>query len=98
MTSKFSLPTDQEPKVDQNALREFAAGAAEHRIRHEPLPWAEYDPADSPKYSISIRVNDYHMAMLRHLAQQEDRSQQKILRAILIPGLEQKAGANAGGS
>jgi hypothetical protein len=91
MSGRFKLPTeDQQPPVDPDALREFAAGAKEHRTKQEPPPWEPYDPAELPKYSISIRLNDYHMAMLRWLAQQEDRSQQKILRAILIPGLEQR--------
>jgi hypothetical protein len=96
MPSRFRLPTDtQEPQVDPDALREFAAGAKDHRTKQGPSPWEQYDPAELPKYSISIRLNDYHMAMLRHLAQQEDRSQQKILRAILIPGLEEKAGVDS---
>ena len=91
--SRFTLPTDQkEPEVDPDALREFAAGAKEHRTKAEPPPWEQFDPTELPKYSVSIRLNDYHMAMLRHLAEQEDRSQQKILRAILLPGLEKKAG------
>jgi hypothetical protein len=77
--------------VDPDALREFAAGAKEHRTKQEPPPWEQFDPDELPKYSISIRLNDYHMVMLRYLAQQEDRSQQKILRGILIPGLEEKA-------
>ena len=34
--SKFSLPKDEEPKVDPEALRAFAAGAKEHAVR-EPL-------------------------------------------------------------
>jgi hypothetical protein len=93
--SRFSLPTEtNEPKVDPDALREFAAGAKERRTKQEPPPWAAFDPEALPKYSVSIRLNDYHMAMLRHLAEEEDRSQQKILRSILLPALEEKVGAD----
>jgi hypothetical protein len=92
MMNRFSLPTEEsEPNVDPDALREFAAGAKEHRTHQGPPPWEAFDPEALPKYSIAIRLNDYHMAMLRHIAKQEDRSQQKILRGILIPGLEEKA-------
>ncbi len=92
MSGRFSLPIDKEPEVDLDALREFAAGAKDHRTQAEPLPWAAHDPAALPKYSVAIRLNDYHMAMLRYLAEKEDRSQQKILRSLLLPGLETKAG------
>jgi hypothetical protein len=89
--SRFSLPTDEETKVDTDALREFAAGAKEHRTKQEPPPWEQFDPEEIPKYNVSVRLNDYHMAMLRYLASEEDRSQQKILRGILVPAIEEKA-------
>ena len=91
MSGHFSLPKDEEPQVDADALREFAAGAKEHRTNQGPPPWEKFDPEELPKYNVSVRLNDYHMAMLRYLASHEDRSQQKILRSILVPALEEKA-------
>ena len=37
--NKFSLPKDDESKVDKDALRQFASGAKEHRTSQEPLSW-----------------------------------------------------------
>jgi hypothetical protein len=96
MNGHFSLPKDEEPQVDPDALQEFAAGAKEHRTKQEPPPWEKFDPDELPKYNVSVRLNDYHMAILRHLASLEDRSQQKILRSILVPALDEKAEEIAG--
>ncbi len=85
------MPKDEEPQVDPDALQEFAAGAKEYRTKQEPPPWEKFDPEEPPKYNVSVRLNDYHMAMLRYLASLEDRSQQKILRSILLPAIEEKA-------
>lgn len=99
--SRFSLPTvgkpvvEELPPVDPNALREFAAGAKEHRTEQRPPPWEAHDPVAIPKYNVSVRLNDYHLTMLRFLSEQSDVSQQKILNRILIPALEQQAKALA---
>jgi hypothetical protein len=95
MMNRFSLPKDEEPQVDSDQLREFAAGAKEHRTQQEPPPWEKYDPEELPKYNVSVRLNDYHMAILRHVAKLEDRSQQKILRGILVPALEEQVRVQA---
>ena len=91
MMSRFSLPKDEEVGVDTDALRKFASGAKEHRTKQVPPPWEQHDPTELPKYNVSVRLNDYHLEMLRYLAQFEDRSQQKILRDILLPAIEEKA-------
>ncbi len=91
MSRQFSLPKDEEPQVDPGALQEFAAGAKGYRTKQEPPPWEKFDPEEPPKYNVSVRLNDYHMAILRHFAHMEDRSQQKILRSILVPALDEKA-------
>ncbi len=87
--SKFSLPKDEEPKVDPEALRAFAAGAKEHAVR-EPLPWEGHDPEEVPRHNVSVRLNDYQLEQLRWLAKKEDTSQQKILKKILIPAIEER--------
>lgn len=86
--SKFSLPTDDEPKVDHDALRAFAAGAKEHRA-DEPLPWEPHDPEAVPRHNVSVRLNDYQLEQLRWLAKRQDVSQQKILKRIVIPAFEE---------
>jgi len=89
---RFTLPKeeDQHP-VDLAALREFAAGADEHRTKEGPPPWEQHDPEGLPKHNVSVRLNDYHLEMLRYLAQRQDRSQQKVMRDILIPAIEEAA-------
>lgn len=89
--SRFRLPADHdEHPVDPDALRAFAAGAKEHRLTTEPPPWEGHDPQALPRHNVSVRLNDYHIAMLRFLAQHADVSQQKILNRILVPAIEQQ--------
>jgi hypothetical protein len=88
---KFSLPKDDDKKVDQADLRQFAAGAKEHRTDQGPPPWEKLDPEDAPRHNVSVRLNDYQLEMLRYLAKQADISQQKILNRILIPAIEAAA-------
>jgi hypothetical protein len=96
--SQFSLPgADQEPPaVDPNALRQFAAGAKDHRT-DQPLPWEAHDPNGPPKHNVSVRLNDYQLAMLRFLSEQADISQQKVINRILVPALEQQVKEITGG-
>lgn len=88
--NKFALPKDDEPKVDPDALREFAAGAKEHRTKQEPYSWEAHDPEDVPRHNVSVRLNDHQLEMLRYLAKQDDISQQKVLKKILIPAIEDR--------
>lgn len=106
--AKFSLPfskrgdvaaaTERLPAVDLTALEAFAAGA---RVVAAPLadpdtpPWAGYDPSARPKYTLSLRVNDYHLAMIRHIAEREDTTQNRLLRRLLLPEIEALAVASA---
>ena len=90
--SGFSLPTEKdEPNVDPDALRQFAAGAKDRSTNQESPPWEKHDPDEIPSHNVSVRLNDYQLAMLRYLAQKEDISQQKILNRVLIPAIEDQA-------
>jgi hypothetical protein len=95
--SRFNLPTsaktaaEELPPVDPDALREFAAGAKEHRTEQPPPPWEAFDPEAIPKHNASVRLNDYQLAMLRFVAERTDVSQQKVLNRILIPAIEEQA-------
>ncbi len=100
--SKFSLPTRkadspkaEAPEVNPAALQAFAAGAREKSLdiqaETETPPWNQFDPKAAPKYNVSVRLNDYHLEMLRYLSETMDNSQQRILRKHLIPIIEQLA-------
>ena len=97
--SGFTLPTDQQRQpdtatpaqpVDPDQLRAFTAGAATHS-GDDPMPWEQHDPEAKPKHNVSIRVNDYHLELLRYAAQVADQSQGKVLRELVIPELEKLA-------
>ncbi|NCA71437.1 MAG: hypothetical protein EOM91_15355 [Sphingobacteriia bacterium] len=95
--SKFSLATslksvpDEPREVDPAALREFAAGAKDHRAAQEPFPWEKYDPQELPKNQVTVRLNDHDLAILRYLATRDDISQQKVLKRIVLPELKKRA-------
>jgi hypothetical protein len=100
--SKFTLPTIKTQgaapvaaEVDPAALQAFADGAKDKSLElgGAAPPWAAFDPGDAPKYNVSVRLNDYHLEMLRYLAGAQDTSQQRVLRKQLIPLLEQLAEA-----
>jgi hypothetical protein len=101
--SRFNLPTaaktavDELPQVDPDELREFAAGAKEHRTDRPAPPWDGLDPESVPKHNASVRLNDYQLEMLRFVAERKDVSQQKVLNRILIPALEKQAKELYGG-
>ena len=90
--SKFSLPTEANKTtnkpIDTAALESFTAGAKERRKGVAGRPWDEYDQNEVPRHNVSIRLNDYHLAMLRYLSKATDISQQKILRKQVLPLIE----------
>ena len=53
--------------------------------------WSGLDRNASPKNTLSIRVNDYHLAMIRHLAETQDTTQNRLLRRLLSPAIEDLA-------
>ena len=56
-------------------------------------PWANENPTAKADQIFSLRFNRYEMAILRHLADQnEDISMQKIARRILVPELRRRVG------
>jgi len=85
----FSIPDQQtpadQPAVDPARLQNFAAGASDHSL--ETMPWDSLDPKDKPTINVSIRMNAYEIAILRHLVEQADTSQSKLLRRIVIPAM-----------
>jgi predicted DNA binding CopG/RHH family protein len=95
--SGFSLPKETErapaPAVDKDALRQFAAGAKDHRTDREPPPWEQYDADAVPKNNVSVRLNDHQLEKLRYLAKARGISQQKIMNEILLPAIEEQAEA-----
>lgn len=92
--SGFTLPTDNKtpaPAVDKDALREFAAGANDHRTDEEPPPWEKYAADEKPTNSVSIRVNDHELEKLRYVAKTRRMSMQRIMNDILMARIDEMA-------
>lgn len=53
--------------------------------------WSCFDRHAPAKVTLSIRVNDYHLAMIRHLTDTQDTTQNLLLRRLLLPEIEQLA-------
>lgn len=99
--SKFSLPIkkseskdNSDNDIDLSALEAFAAGAKEKNINiteRKELPWDRFSPEDPPRYNVSVRLNDFHLEMLRYIAKEQDTTQQRVLRKHLIPVIQKLA-------
>jgi hypothetical protein len=59
-----------------------AAPARGHRATEDPRK------SEVPRYTFNLRLNDYELELLRTLAEERRESMQKIVKAGLIPYLE----------
>ncbi len=88
--SGFQLPADnQVPEIDPERLSAFSQGAKDRAT--ETAPWRGLDPKAKPTSGINLRLNDYQLALIRFVAEQEERSQQQVIKRVLVPGLEAMA-------
>lgn len=63
------------------------------RSRARAKAWENYKRKATAKNIFNLRLNDYYLAILRHLADQDDEtSMQQIVKDILLPELEKRAG------
>ena len=86
---RFQLP--EENKVPVVAPEKVAAFVKGTTKKADPeLPWAGLDPKSKPTSGINLRLNEYQLALLRFVAEHEDRSQQQVTKRMLIPALEAK--------
>ena len=57
-------------------------------------PWERFDRKATAKNVFNLRLNDYYLAIIRHLAEQEEEiSMQRVCKRILLPELEKRVGA-----
>ena len=80
---------DLRSDLDPKAVEQFASGAGTRSL--ETLPWAALDPKAKPTSGINLRLNDYELAVLRFLAEAEDRSIQKTIKRLLMANAEAEA-------
>jgi len=76
---------------DEQEVAKFAAGAVQRRSSATPKPWEAFDPKAKPSTGMNLRLNEYQLALLRYIAEAEDRSVQKTIKRLLILAAEQAA-------
>lgn len=72
-----------------NQIDTFIDAADNNTADVSTKPWDAYDKKAVPRTTFNLRLNDYELALLRHLAAQRDESMQKVAKRALIPMLEQ---------
>jgi hypothetical protein len=75
-------------KVSSLAEREFVEAAKTHSVPSNPkvhADWRSLDPEQRPTRGINVRFNDYELALLRHLAEAQDRSMIQTIKRLLLP-------------
>jgi hypothetical protein len=88
----FDIFTENEvPDIDKDTIKQFSKGIKARNAQDNTYPWQELDADQPPIHGINLRLNDYELALIRFLAKSEDRSQQKIIKKLLIPALEEGA-------
>jgi hypothetical protein len=80
---------------ENNQVDAFIDAADNHAVSASTTPWDAYDKKAVPRTIFNLRLNDYELTLLRHLAAQRDESMQKVAKRALIPVLEQMAQGDA---
>ena len=97
---RFQLPKENKVSaVDPEKVAAFVQGTLQvaafvQGTLHEgslDLPWGSLDPKAKPTSGINLRLNEYQLALLRFVAEHEDRSQQQVTKRMLVPSLEARA-------
>jgi hypothetical protein len=70
-------------KPEHEQVEQFVSGAGTRQV--ETRPWAELDPDAKPSRAITLRLNEYELAILRAAAKKERRSVQSTIKVLLIP-------------
>jgi hypothetical protein len=80
------LSENNVPDINQKAVESFSKGIEQ---KNDVLPWKSLDPKAKPIYGVNLRLNEYELSLLRYVSDAEDRSQQKVLKKLLVPALEE---------
>lgn len=87
----FEILSDNNvPDINKEAVESFSKGGVEQK-KITSFPWEGLDPKAKPTYGVNLRLNEYELSLLRHVSEEEDRSQQKVLKKLLVPALEEAA-------
>lgn len=76
--------TPSEPKPAPS-LDDFVSG----RSAANRKPWGGMDPDATRRTGVNLRLNDWELEVLRHVAKREGRSQLDVIRRALRPVLDE---------
>lgn len=85
------VKTTNSAQVAPEQATQFIEAAAEADPQQGKRPWEDFDKKAVPRTTFNLRLNDYELALLRWLADQQGDSMQKIAKRALIPILEKMA-------
>ncbi|RZI45475.1 hypothetical protein [Candidatus Finniella inopinata] len=74
------------PEITTQEKETFLLGINQQRTPQRP--GKAFDPKAKPTYGINVRLNDYQLDLIRRVCEKEERSQQQIIKRILVPALE----------
>lgn len=88
MAKKLSLRPAQ--KTEEQELQEFISAASQPNVSEvgEAKPWDDPRVRDDVLKMVSLRLQERHVMQLQFLSEQTGRSQQEILRRLVVPYLE----------
>jgi len=90
MKKKFGFALDEEnsiPDITSQQRESFVKGITDRSISSHHT--RNLDPKAKPTYGINIRLNEYQLELIRRACEKEERSQQQVIKRILIPALEE---------
>jgi hypothetical protein len=90
---KTVVDTDTETNTSINTSPNIIVQKTKKSSPKRDKPWEAFRKKETARNIFNLRINNYYLAILRHLAQQdEDVSMQGIVKEILLPELERRAG------
>jgi hypothetical protein len=85
--SGAAVPANSTGGPSRAAEKEFVEAAKTHTVPaiQKPQDWRGLDPDERLSRGVNVRFNDYELALLRHLAEAQDRSLQQTIKRLLMP-------------
>jgi len=85
--------TDTEADISINTASKVISQKTRKSLTKREKPWEAFRKKETARNIFNLRINNYYLAILRYLAEQdEDVSMQGIVKEILLPELEKRAG------
>lgn len=77
-------------KSDEEKMQEFINEASKPAPTGEPKPWEQPHVRDDVIKAVSLRMPEKYILMLQYLSEKTFKSQQEILREVVLPFLDRE--------